>query len=393
MLKLTSMFVKTPLAWLQITKEKNRLIAALAGIAFADLLIFMQLGFQLTIYYSQSQLHRNLNADIVLISAKTVSLQAMHSFSQHRIYQANSLEEVESVNSLYVSTITSWKEPEKGRNRIMLIVGYDPDKPALELPEINQYQEALKTPDVFLFDIFSRGDFIPEIAKQLNQGKTIVTEANGRKIEIIGSFTLGAMAVADGNLITSDLSFTRLFPQRNLEEIEIGLIKLKPDVDANKVKKKLVKILPNDVIVLTKNEYAEFEKDYVLNSSDIGTIFNIGVVMAVIIGSVIMYQVLYAEIMDHLSEYAALKARGYRDSYLLSIVCQQALILSIIAYVPGFIGGVIFYKITSSIVKLAMFMTFNAAIKVFILSILMCLTAALISARQLQNIDPAELFL
>jgi putative ABC transport system permease protein len=73
------MLFKTPLAWLQLTKERGRFLSALVGIAFADMLMFMQLGFQLAGYYSQSAMHRHLNADLVLISAKTVSIQAMHS--------------------------------------------------------------------------------------------------------------------------------------------------------------------------------------------------------------------------------------------------------------------------------------------------------------------------
>lgn len=40
------MFRKTPLAWLQVTREKTRLIVAIAGIAFADLLMFIQMGFE-----------------------------------------------------------------------------------------------------------------------------------------------------------------------------------------------------------------------------------------------------------------------------------------------------------------------------------------------------------
>ena len=386
------MFFKTPLAWLQLIREKNRLIAALAGIAFAVLLMFMQLGFQLSIYYSQSEMHRHLKADLVLISAKTVSLQAMRSFSERRLYQAHNLEEVKSVNSLYVSTINSWKEPAKGRNRIMLAIGFDPEQPALDLPEINQYLEELKSPDVVLFDRLSRGDFVPKISAKLKRGESILTEANGRQIEMIGLFELGAMPVSDGTIITSDLNFLRLFKGRQLGQINVGLISLKSGINIQESREKLQKILPNDVLVMTKNDYIEFEKDYLLNSSDLGTIFNIGVIMGFIIGSVIMYQVLYSEIAENLSEYAVLKARGYRDSYLLGIVCQQALILSIFGYVPGFILGILFYQITSYLIKVAMFMTLTSALKVLLLSISMCSISALISARKLRAIEPAELF-
>ncbi len=45
---------RTPLGWLQLKREKGRLVVALAGIAFADVLMFMQLGFQNALYSRQS---------------------------------------------------------------------------------------------------------------------------------------------------------------------------------------------------------------------------------------------------------------------------------------------------------------------------------------------------
>ena len=59
---------KIPLAWLQLTREKTRLVVALAGIGFADILMFMQLGFRDALYYSNVRMHSSLQGDIVLIT-------------------------------------------------------------------------------------------------------------------------------------------------------------------------------------------------------------------------------------------------------------------------------------------------------------------------------------
>ena len=383
---------KIPLAWLQLVCNKKRFFVALAGIAFADLLIFMQTGFQLAMYYSQAEMHRRLKADLVIISAKTVSLQAMASFSWHRLYQAHSIEGVESVKPLYVSTINDWRDPETGRNRIMLVIGIDPEQPTLDVPELAQYRETLKLPDVFLFDQVSRGDFVPKTAAKIRRGDLVTTEAGSRKINLVGLFTFGAMPVSDGTLITSDLNFLRLFRHRKLEQIDVGLISLEMGKDPQKIIKNLQEILPNDVKVLTKNDYLEFEKNYIMNSTDIGTIFTIGIIMGAIIGSVIMYQILYAEINDYLAEYATLKAMGYHNSSLIIIVGQQALILAILGYIPGFVLAIGFYELTSSIVKVPIFMTLSSAIFVFALSVLICCLSAIISSRQLRLADPAEIF-
>ena len=386
------MLFKTPLAWLQLTKERGRFLSALIGIAFADMLMFMQLGFQLAGYYSQSAMHRHLNADLVLISSKTVSIQAMHSFSWRRLYQAQGVEEVKSISSLYIGTLPNWKDPETGRSRIMYVMGFDPQQPALDLPDVNQQLNTLKTPDVFLFDRVSRGDFVARTAAKLEQGDSITIEAGGRRIQLIGLFTLGATPIADGNLIASDLNFLRLFKTRQLGEIDVGLINLKPGTDTQKVLEALQTSLPKDVRVLTKQGYVEFEKDYVVNSTPTGAIFNIGVAMGFIIGTVIMYQILYSDVTDHLAEYATLKARGYRDSYLLGVIYQESLILSVLGYAPGFVMALGFYEFTSKLVKVAIFMTFSSAIQVFVLSVLMCCISGAIAARKLRATDPADIF-
>ena len=49
---------RTPLGWLQLNHNRSRLLVALSGIAFADVIIFMQLGFQNALYDSGTTLNR-----------------------------------------------------------------------------------------------------------------------------------------------------------------------------------------------------------------------------------------------------------------------------------------------------------------------------------------------
>jgi hypothetical protein len=60
----------TPLGWLQLKKSKSRLIVAIAGIGFADLLMFAQLGIQAALFDSNTMLNRGMDADIILHSAQ-----------------------------------------------------------------------------------------------------------------------------------------------------------------------------------------------------------------------------------------------------------------------------------------------------------------------------------
>ena len=65
---------RLPLGWKQLKHDRTRLLAAIAGITFADILIFMQLGFQEALYTTNTQYPRRLDADVVLLSAQANNL-------------------------------------------------------------------------------------------------------------------------------------------------------------------------------------------------------------------------------------------------------------------------------------------------------------------------------
>ena len=81
------MIFAIPLAWLQLVREKVRLCIALAGIAFAVILMMMQLGFRDALFNSSVTFHLSLNTDIVLLSPQSTTLIAMKSFARSRLYQ------------------------------------------------------------------------------------------------------------------------------------------------------------------------------------------------------------------------------------------------------------------------------------------------------------------
>jgi putative ABC transport system permease protein len=241
---------KIPLSWLQLTREKPRLLVALAGIAFADILMFMQLGFQAALYDSTTRLHKSIRADLVLISPQGRNLMNMATFPRRRLYQAQSLAGVKSANALYVN-IADWKNPQTRHKTGILVVGFDPEKSAFDLPGINENLNTIKLPDAVLFDRSSRGDYKATIA-QVDQGKTVSTEVGDRKINISGLFSIGASFGADGSLVTSDFNFLRIFPRRNPESISVGLITLQPGTDSRLTADAMQKILPKNLLPLKK---------------------------------------------------------------------------------------------------------------------------------------------
>jgi putative ABC transport system permease protein len=384
------MISATRLAWLQLRREKLRLAIALAGVAFAVILIFMQLGFQEALFNSAVAVHRRLEADIVLVNPTSAYLASMKTFPRRRIYQALGFDGVEAVGALY-TMLMPWKNPETGRTRDIFLLGFDPAYEVLDLPEVNAQRAMFRRPDVVLFDEASRPEYGPIVA-DFKQRIPVDTEVRTRHVTVGGLFMLGTSFGIDGTIVTSDLNFQRIMPSRDPGAVSIGLVRLKPGVDATRVRDALAAYLPKDVEVLTKADYIAREKRYWDTSTPIGYVFKFGVVMGLVVGAIIVYQILFADISDHLPEYATLKAMGYTDRYLFAVVLMEATLLAIAGYLPGGVISFWLFRVAGTATRLPLFMSVGTAILVVTLTLGMCWASGALALRKIRSADPAEIF-
>ncbi|MBP0014719.1 MAG: FtsX-like permease family protein [Roseofilum sp. SBFL] len=382
---------RTPLGFLQLSHDKTRLLIAISGIAFADLLIFMQLGFQGALYSSNTRLHNILNADIVLISPQARNLVHLSTITRRRLYQAMDVPGVADGQPLYVN-IADWKIPGIGRETNILVLGFNPDRPPFDVASLDKYSSLMKLPDTVVFDQAARGDYGYAIERVL-AGERAVTEVENRQIEIAGLYEIGASFAADGTIMTSDRNFLRLFSRRrDAGGISAGLLYLESGADPQAVANLLKTRLPADVQVLTREEFIAFEREYWSENTAIGFVFRLGAVMGFLVGLIIVYQVLSTDVADRLGEYATFKAMGYQQTYLLGIVFEEAMILVIAGFFPGLAVSMGLYRLTRQATNLPMYMTLSRAVFVLILTILMCCFSGAIATRKLQAADPADLF-
>ncbi|OUL25308.1 ABC transporter permease DevC [Nostoc sp. 106C] len=389
---------KIPLAWLQLVQQKVRFLVAVAGIAFIVLLMFIQLGFQDALYSSATAVHQSLRGDLFLVSSQYKSLTSNQSFSRTRLYQALGFDGVESVSPMYLQ-FAKLKNPVNSEKYSIYVIGFDPGRSVLNIPEVEENLDKLKIPDMMLFDRDSRPEFGP-IAERYDQGNTEQTveifpfnSLIGYRVRVGGLFSLGPSFGVDGNLIVSDSTFLRINPNtRPAEMIDVGVVTLKPGTDANKVLKNLQATLPNDVQIFTYQGFIDFEKQYWAVRTPIGFILNLMLTMAAVVGVVIVYQILYSNIATQFVAYATLKAMGYANKYLLNVVFQQALLLAILSFIPGFILSVLLYDFAMKATKLPIMMTLNNALLVLVSAILMCLTSGSLAINKLRSADPADIF-
>jgi putative ABC transport system permease protein len=381
---------RTPLGWLQLKHDRNRLLVALSGIAFADILMFMQIGFQTALYDSNTRLHRAIDADIVLLSPQARFIIELSTFPRRRLLQARDVPGVERADPFYVG-IANWKNPETRRLRAILVLGFDPNHPPLTFLQGHPQLHQLQLPDRYLFDRNSRGEYTQAKAR-LDAGQAVNTELSGQSIAIIGTYQLGTSFAADGSISTSDRNFLRAFPGRTAGSVSLGLIQLQPGADPQQTAATLRQHLPDDVQVLTHAEFVAFEKSYWRKNTAIGFVFSLGTAMGFVVGVIIVYQVLATDVNDHLGEYATLKAMGYRYRYFLAVVFEEAIILAVLGFLPGMGVSLGLYALTRHATKLPLYMTTARAVQVLLLTIIMCSVSGALATRRLQAADPAEMF-
>lgn len=392
------MVVKIPLAWLQLARQKFRSLVAVAGIAFIVILMFIQLGFQDALYSSATQVHQNLRGDLFLVSAQYKALTASQSFFRTRLYQALGFNGVESVSPMYLG-FAKFKNLASGQKYSIYVLGVEPGKPVINMPEVESNLDKIKIPDVVLFDRNSRPEF-GDVAKRFEQQKTeqIIeifpfNSLTGYRVRVGGLFSLGPSFGVDGNLIVSDTTFLRIFlNSRASEMIDVGAITFSPGANPQNVMQELRENLPNDVLIFTRQGFIDFEKEYWSHRTPIGFILNLMLTMASVVGVVIVYQILYSNISNQLIAYATLKAIGYANNYLLVVVFQQAFILAVLAYIPGFAFSLGLYDFAMKATKLPLIMTVHNALVVVISTILMCMTSGALAINKLRSTDPADIF-
>jgi putative ABC transport system permease protein len=381
---------RIPLAWLLLTRQPVRLAVALAGIAFAGILMFMQLGFRDGLFDASVTIHRLFDTDLVLISPRSSSSVSMAGFPRRRLVQAMADPDVEGITPVHWNLLL-WRNPDTKATRSILTLGFEPADPLFTDPSLAPKAKLLQDRGRVLFDELSRPEFGP-VAEWFRGGRTVESEINGKKVRVAGLVGLGTSFGADGNLLTSQETYLQLLPNTAPGSIEVGLIRLRAGADADAVVKRLKRDLPDDVSVLTKAGFIAFEQDYWRSSTSIGFIFTLGAAMGFVVGCVIVYQILYSDVSDHLPEYATLMAMGYRLPTLLGVVAREGMLLAVFGYLPAYAAGQGLYLLVRNATQLPVSMNLTRALTVFIMILVMCMGSATLAMRRLGDADPAEIF-
>jgi putative ABC transport system permease protein len=368
--------------------DRRRLALSCVSIAFAVVIMFMQMGFFNGLRDSQASLARYFDADLVMSHRDKDNLKSPEVFSRKRLRQALAVKGVASAVYLHASPAYWWNPQDGSRNRL-LVLGVDPARPGVTFPALAAARDALKRPNMVIYDRLSR--------KELGRVEAgTQTRLGNAQVQVAGLFDLGANFSYEGHVIASYETFYRIFSQRDParleDDISLGLLKLEPGTDATAVQALLRAELPDDFLVLPRAEVESREKRYTTRSTPAGIIFGLGLLVALAIGVMICYQLLYNEIQEHLPQFATLKAIGYRARDLHLIVLAEALLLCLLGFVPGIAATQGLYLGVEHLSEIIMELSIGRALFILALTVIMAAASAALAVRQVVRADPAELF-
>jgi putative ABC transport system permease protein len=377
---------RTPVAWRNIVHDKVKMILSIAAVAFAVIIMFMELGFLNGLYDSQTSALEFFDADLVMVSRALQIFNGHETFDRARLVQTAALDGVKGVYPIYVEdTLSDLRDLTSGISHNTRVIGFDGQDAIFRSREANRLIERLRTRMSILFDRKSRS-----FVGTLRTGT--VTELADRAVTVVGIFALGPDYYYDANVLASGETFFRLFPNQSRSEVFLGLIQLKRGASADAVLSELQQRIGPDVEVIKKSDMVSREKGSWRKSTPAGYIFTMGVVVGFVIGVFITYQILYTDIADHLPQLATMKALGYRNRDLALLVLQQALLLGMLGFVPAVIMTFLLYSALTIITGIITKLTLARIALVFSLTLGMCFVSGLLAVRKAMTADPAELF-
>jgi putative ABC transport system permease protein len=382
-----------PLAWRNLTKSKLRLAGSVAGVAFAVVLMSVENGFRSALLDNMVAILLKLDGDLFITNRGRYMVSQPVPFPRQRLELAKGVPGLAEAHPFYLANDEEslWRNPLTGLSRPIRLLAYDPLNDLLDLDAVRHQRDLWNRRDTALADVRSK----LRIFGRLTPGT--VSELNGRRVSVVGEFSLGTDFRSNGTLVMSEANLLRFCPERAalpwpLTPVDLGVLRLRPGATIDEVRTAVAARLPADVIVLTKAQLVRKEQDFWEKVSPIGVVFDIGVAMGFIVGLAICYQVLFDEIADHLPQFATLKAMGHTDRALGRLVLLEALYLALLGFAIGLGISYWVFRWLQDETGLTFVLRVPDALAVLALTAVMCGAAGILASRRLLTVDPASLF-
>jgi putative ABC transport system permease protein len=400
-----------------------RFLVAQAGIVFAVSLVTIQIGILQGFSRSVALLIDQSNADIWVAADDMMHLELSSPLPLQRVLQARKVNGVARAEALSLSS-ARWRNP---TGIVPLrIFGFDPNGQLFGPEQVTQGNLSdLSDPYSVIVDKSNLKSLLLERIGDTgvigNLPTTLVGTTKGTQSIASSTFvftslqsakayaTSGLNPTVNCKIVNGQAECTSEFdrspfpaksvnpsppalePLNTTDPISYVLVKAEPGQNLQELKQALEAVLPS-TRALTRSEMAHQTRHYWVSRTGIGFILGLGATVGIIVGVVIVSQILYSSVSDHIKEFGTLKAMGASDWVIYSVILEQALWMAVLGYIPGIaicLGLGAWTLATQGIVIL---ITPTIAISVLGVTVLMCTSSALFAIQKVTHVDPAIVF-
>jgi putative ABC transport system permease protein len=408
------------LARKNLLEDIPRFLVAQAGIMFAVSLVTIQTGIFNGFTRSTTQLIRNSDADLWVASESLVHIELTLPIPLTDLIQAQQVVGVERAEALIIRGGV-WRHS-LGEITPVRVIGFNPQGQLFAPRNIIQGSlSALEQPYTAIVDTTNLNSLnvrgIGDVAEVSSLPAKVVGLTQGNRSIASNSFMFTSLESANAyansgqtaNLScklqsgSTDLQCTNTYVNKSQSStpapkklaasdlITYVLIKAKPGEDLQVLKQKLEAALPN-TRAYTRAELAEKTQTFWQRRTGIGFLLGLGAAVGIIVGVIIVAQILYSSVSDHLKEFGTLKAMGASDWVLYGVIVEQALWMAILGYLPGIVLCFGVGAWTFATQGILILITPATAIAVFGITILMCVGSAIFAIQKVTRLDPAIVF-
>jgi len=330
-----------------------------------------------------TMLYNDFNFDLVAVPDTYQFLLNFETIDRVVLNQARATGDIAQSFGLNVDVVHWMQWPSK-KMAYLFLIGLDDPGRFVRDPVIRNGMKSLVSSHSLLMDAWSQPDIGPLA--------TGVTAKIGEEQETIaGHFKLGLFFYGEGSAIVRNTDFPRL-ADRDSSKVSIGLFQLRPGVSPQKAKRDLEAIVPEHTLIFTRDELLQLERDYFLTVRPVGIMIYISMLIACLVGTVIIVQVLSTEVANRMKEYAVLKAIGATPWFVHGIGGAQALLLGLGGLLPALVlgGAILWYIEFRTHLETALGLVLFA--KMLVITFIAALCAAATVVARVQRADPAALY-
>ena len=383
------------LAYRNLFHDRLSLLVTLVGIVFSVVLIAVQCSIYLGSEFRIVAVLDHIEADlwVVPVGTKSFDLPTLLLPGREK-YAALSTPGVQSAEDVIVSFV-NWKRQSQGTDKAgcansdgscgstsVLVVGSDSaSNKSLPWDLVQGSLSDLSAPNAVAVD----STYFDELAVQ---GIGDRAEINDTQVAV-KAVTRGIRSFTTLPYVFTTLPLARSLVFAAPDQASYTLVRVAPGSDVEQVRKSLQARLP-DAQVLSHQALRKRSLDYWLFETGAGSGLIAGAVLGIVVGVVVVSQTLYASTKEHLNEFATLRALGASAGFIRKVILWQAVMSAIMGYVLGMVVSVIVIYFLRDSLPIAM--TFNLVWSLLVLTIGMCVVAAVSAIFKVVRIDPAVVF-